>query len=108
LEAKSEQSGATGRRVLGLREVYGRRQLQAGHPLRVKATMPRIYTKILRQQEGWLGQRKKYETGFGAVCIAESISHTAIRSCIKYGDNYMQTVGCTWMQTKSLTENHEV
>jgi len=31
----------------------------------------------------------------GATCIAESISETTIRRCMKYGENEIQTIGCT-------------
>jgi hypothetical protein len=35
--------------------------------------------------------------------IAECISQTTIRRCMKYEDNQIQTVECTWMQRSSQT-----
>jgi len=57
---RKEKPGVMGNRVLiGLRKVTATRQLQADHPLTVKATKTKIYPKILRYNIEWLGQEKK-------------------------------------------------
>ena len=54
----------------------------------------------VKQRVAWTREEIR-EVIYDAICIAESISQTTIRRCMKYEDKEIQTVGCTWIQRNS-------
>jgi len=93
---RTKKSGVTGNRVLlGLRKL-----LQCGNSKQTihsesKSPSPISIQKHRGKTKNGLDKGRHKEKLYGAICIAESISETTIRRCTKYGENKIQTMGCT-------------
>jgi len=97
LETKNKKKKrVTGNRVfLGLRKL-----LQCGNSKQTthsesKPPNPISIQKHRGKTKNGLDKGRYKEQLYGAICIAESISETTIRRCMKYGENEVQTMRCT-------------
>jgi len=93
---RTKKSGITGNRVL-----LGRRKLlqcaNSQQTIHSQSKPPNLASiqKHRGKTKNGLDKGRNKEKLYGAICIAESISETTIKRCVKYGENEIQTIGCT-------------
>jgi hypothetical protein len=97
---RTENLGVTRNQVvLGLRKVTAMRQLKADHPI-TKPPSPK-YIKKYRHKTKYGLDKGRNKRNYMVLYVLEKVSQTATRKCMKYGDNEIQTGGCTWKQRNS-------